>query len=127
LPAQPGCYLMKDKHDTVIYVGKSKRLKNRVRSYFTGAHDKKTQRLVQEIVDFKYIVTSTEIEALILEMNLIKQYDPKYNDMIKDDNSYPYMKITSVRPTRIHITRRVKNVQTKYFGPYPDVKAANET
>lgn len=127
LPAQPGCYLMKDKHDTVIYVGKSKRLKNRVRSYFTGAHDTKTQRLVQEIVDFEYIVTSTEIEALILEMNLIKQYDPKYNVMLKDDKSYPYLKITSERHPRLLITRRVKNDQAKYFGPYPDVKAAKET
>src|SRR5699024_6900887 len=109
LPAQTGCYLMKDKHDTVIYVGKSKRLKNIVRSYFTGAHDTKTQRLVQEIVDFEYIVTSTEIEALILEMNLIKQYDPKYNVMLKDDKSYPYLKITSERHPRLLITRRVKN------------------
>src|SRR5690606_8796953 len=89
LPLKPGCYLMKDKHGTVIYVGKSKALRNRVRSYFIGANDEKTQRLVMDIVDFEYIVTSTEIDALILEMNLIKKYDPKYNVMLKDDKSYP--------------------------------------
>ncbi|MFD1850116.1 excinuclease ABC subunit UvrC [Oceanobacillus bengalensis] len=127
LPAQPGCYFMKDKHGTVIYVGKSKALKNRVRSYFTGAHDKKTQRLVQEIVDFEYVVTSSEIEALILEMNLIKKYDPKYNVMLKDDKSYPYLKITSERHPRLMITRKLKKDRAKYFGPYPNVIAARET
>ncbi|RKQ37943.1 excinuclease ABC subunit UvrC [Oceanobacillus halophilus] len=127
LPAQPGCYLMKDKHGTVIYVGKSKALRNRVRSYFTGAHDRKTQRLVQEIVDFEYVVTSTEMEALILEMNLIKKYDPKYNVMLKDDKSYPYLKITSERHPRLLITRKVKKDKGKYFGPYPNVIAARET
>ena len=118
---------MKDKHETVIYVGKSKILKNRVRSYFTGAHDRKTQRLVQEIVSFEYIVTSSEIEALILEMNLIKKYDPKYNVMLKDDKSYPYLKITSERHPRLLITRQVKKDKGKYFGPYPNVIAARET
>lgn len=127
LPVKPGCYLMKDKHGTVIYVGKSKALKNRVRSYFTGAHDKKTQRLVQEIHDFEYVVTSTEIEALILEMNLIKKYDPKYNVMLKDDKSYPYLKITSERHPRLLITRKLKKDKGKYFGPYPNVIAARET
>jgi len=127
LPAKPGCYLMKDRQGTVIYVGKSKTLKNRVRSYFTGAHDKKTQRLVQEIEDFEYIITSSEIEALILEMNLIKQYDPKYNVMLKDDKSYPYLKITSERHPRLLITRKVKKDKGKYFGPYPNVISARET
>lgn len=127
LPAKPGCYLMKDKYGTIIYVGKSKLLKNRVRSYFTGAHDHKTQRLVQEIVDFEYIITSSEIEALILEMNLIKKYDPKYNVMLKDDKSYPYLKITSERHPRLLITRKVKRDKGKYFGPYPNVIAARET
>lgn len=127
LPAQPGCYLMKDKHGTIIYVGKSKLLKNRVRSYFTGANDQKTQRLVQEIVDFEYIVTSSEIEALILEMNLIKKYDPKYNVLLKDDKSYPYLKITNERHPRLLITRKVKKDKGKYFGPYPNVLAARET
>ncbi|GGH72860.1 UvrABC system protein C [Compostibacillus humi] len=127
LPAQPGCYLMKDKHGTVIYVGKSKTLRNRVRSYFTGAHDKKTQRLVQETADFEYMVTSSEAEALILEMNLIKKYDPKYNVMLKDDKSYPYLKITTERHPRLLITRKVKKDKGKYFGPYPNVLAAKET
>src|SRR5690625_4288519 len=127
LPLKPGCYLMKDKHQTVIYVGKSKSLKNRVRSYFTGANDRKTQRLVQEIVDFEYIVTSSEIDALILEMNLIKKYDPKYNVLLKDDKSYPYLKITAERHPRLLITRQVKKDNGKYFGPYPNVIAARET
>ncbi len=127
LPSQPGCYLMKDKHGTVIYVGKSKMLKNRVRSYFTGANDKKTQRLVQEIIDFEYIVTTSEMEALILEMNLIKKYDPKYNVLLKDDKTYPYLKITSERHPRLLITRNVKKDKGKYFGPYPNVLAAKET
>lgn len=127
LPAQPGCYLMKDKHGTVIYVGKSKTLKNRVRSYFTGAHDQKTQRLVQEIEDFEYIVTSSEAEALILEMNLIKKYDPKYNIMLKDDKTYPYLKITNERHPRLLITRKIKKDKGKYFGPYPNAYAARET
>ncbi|WP_077327298.1 excinuclease ABC subunit UvrC [Virgibacillus siamensis] len=127
LPSQPGCYLMKDRHGTVIYVGKSKMLRNRVRSYFTVANDKKTQRLVQEITDFEYIVTTSEIEALILEMNLIKKYDPKYNVLLKDDKSYPYLKITSERHPRLLIVRKIKKDKGKYFGPYPNVLAARET
>jgi excinuclease ABC subunit C len=127
LPASPGCYLMKDKQNTVIYVGKSKMLRNRIRSYFTGANDRKTQRLVQEIVDFEYFITSSELEALILEMNLIKKYDPKYNVMLKDDKSYPYLKITAERHPRLLITRNVKKDKGKYFGPYPNVIAARET
>lgn len=127
LPAEPGCYLMKDKNGTVIYVGKSKKLKNRVRSYFTGANDQKTQRLVQEIVDFEYVVTSSEIEALILEMNLIKKYDPRYNVLLKDDKSYPYLKVTNERHPRLIITRKVMRDKGKYFGPYTNVLAARET
>ncbi|MCP3025502.1 excinuclease ABC subunit UvrC [Halobacillus sp. A5] len=127
LPAQPGCYLMKDRHKTIIYVGKAKVLKNRVRSYFTGAHDRKTQRLVQEITDFEYIVTTSEIEALILEMNLIKKHDPKYNVMLKDDKTYPYLKVTSERHPKLIVTRKVKKDKGKYFGPYPNVIAARET
>ncbi|MFD1067465.1 excinuclease ABC subunit UvrC [Oceanobacillus locisalsi] len=127
LPMQPGCYLMKDKHGTIIYVGKSKKLRNRVRSYFRGANDRKTQRLVQDIADFEYMVTSSELEALILEMNLIKKYDPKYNVMLKDDKSYPYLKITSERHPRLIITRQLKKDKGKYFGPYPNVIAARET
>lgn len=127
LPEQPGCYLMKDRQGTIIYVGKAKVLKNRVRSYFTGTHDRKTQRLVGEIEDFEYIITDSDIEALILEMNLIKKHDPKYNVMLKDDKTYPYIKLTNERHPRLITTRRVKKDKGKYFGPYPNVHAANET
>ncbi|MTH52920.1 excinuclease ABC subunit UvrC [Bacillus mangrovi] len=127
LPDQPGCYLMKDRQGTIIYVGKAKVLKNRVRSYFTGSHDGKTQRLVNEIEDFEYIVTSSNIEALILEMNLIKKHDPKYNVMLKDDKSFPFIKITGERHPRLIVTRKIKKDKGKYFGPYPNVQAARET
>lgn len=127
LPDQPGCYLMKDKNKTIIYVGKAKILKNRVRSYFTGSHDTKTERLVSEIDDFEYIVTESNIEALLLEINLIQQNNPKYNIMLKDDKSYPFIKITNEKYPRLTITRQVKKDKANYFGPYPDVKAANET
>ncbi|MDN7227006.1 excinuclease ABC subunit UvrC [Planococcus liqunii] len=127
LPDQPGCYLMKDRQNTIIYVGKAKVLKNRVRSYFTGSHDAKTQRLVGEIVDFEYIVTNSEKEALILELNLIKKHDPKYNIMLKDDKTYPYLKITGERHPKLIITRQVKRDKGKYFGPYPNAYAASET
>jgi excinuclease ABC subunit C len=127
LPDQPGCYLMKDRQGTIIYVGKAKVLKNRVRSYFTGSHDGKTLRLVNEIEDFEYIVTSSDIEALILELNLIKKHDPKYNIMLKDDKTYPFIKLTAERHPKLIITRKVKKDKGKYFGPYPNVQAANET
>ncbi len=127
LPDQPGCYLMKDRQGTIIYVGKAKVLKNRVRSYFTGSHDGKTQRLVGEIEDFEYIVTSSDLEALVLEINLIKKHDPKYNVMLKDDKSYPFIKLTAERHPRLITTRKVQKGNGKYFGPYPNVGAANET
>lgn len=127
LPDQPGCYLMKDRHGTIIYIGKASVLKNRVRSYFSGSHDPKTERLVEEITDFEYIVTSSEIEALVLEMNLIKKHDPKYNVMMRDDKSYPFLKITNERYPRLITTRKVNKNSGKYFGPYPNVGAANET
>jgi len=127
LPDQPGCYLMKDKNGTIIYVGKAKILKNRVRSYFRGSHDTKTERLVSEIVDFEYIVTESNIEALLLEINLIKKNDPKYNIMLKDDKTYPFLKITNEKYPRLMITRKVLKDKAHYFGPYPDVNAANET
>lgn len=127
LPDQPGCYLMKDKNGTIIYVGKAKILKNRVRSYFTGSHDTKTERLVSEIEDFEYIVTESNIEALLLEINLIKKNDPKYNIMLKDDKTYPFIKITNEEFPRLLITRKVLKDKALYFGPYPDVRAANET
>ncbi|HWL25444.1 MAG TPA: excinuclease ABC subunit UvrC [Ureibacillus sp.] len=127
LPDEPGCYLMKDRQGTIIYVGKAKILKNRVRSYFTGSHNGKTQLLVSEIEDFEYIVTSSDLEALILELNLIKLHDPKYNIMLKDDKTYPYIKITNEKYPRILITRKVKKDKAKYFGPYPNAGAATET
>lgn len=127
LPDQPGCYLMKDKNGTIIYVGKAKILKNRVRSYFTGSHNTKTEQLVSEIVDFEYIVTESNIEALLLEINLIKKNDPKYNIMLKDDKTYPFLKITNEKYPRLMITRKVLKDKAHYFGPYPDVNAANET
>ncbi|BDH62512.1 UvrABC system protein C [Lysinibacillus sp. PLM2] len=127
LPDEPGCYLMKDRQGTIIYVGKAKILKNRVRSYFTGSHDGKTQRLVSEIEDFEYIVTSSDLEALILELNLIKKHDPKYNIMLTDDKTYPYIKITNEKYPRILTTRKVKKDKAKYFGPYPNAGAASET
>ena len=126
LPTSPGCYIHKDKKGTIIYVGKAKNLRNRVRSYFRGSHDTKTEALVSEIVDFEFIVTESNIEALLLEINLIKENKPKYNIMLKDDKSYPFIKITNERYPRLIITRQVKKDGGLYFGPYPDVGAANE-
>ena len=126
LPTSPGCYIHKDKNGTIIYVGKAKNLRNRVRSYFRGSHDTKTEALVSEIVDFEFIVTESNIEALLLEINLIKENKPKYNIMLKDDKSYPFIKITNERYPRLIITRQVKKDGGLYFGPYPDVGAANE-
>jgi len=126
LPTSPGCYIHKDKNGTIIYVGKAKNLRNRVRSYFRGSHDTKTEALVSEIVDFEFIVTESNIEALLLEINLIKENKPKYNIMLKDDKSYPFIKITNDRYPRLIITRQVKKDGGLYFGPYPDVGAANE-
>ncbi|KGR83319.1 excinuclease ABC subunit UvrC [Lysinibacillus odysseyi] len=127
LPDEPGCYLMKDRQGTIIYVGKAKILKNRVRSYFTGSHNGKTARLVSEIEDFEYIITSSDLEALILELNLIKLHDPKYNVLLTDDKTYPYIKITNEKYPRIITTRKIKKDKARYFGPYPNAFAANET
>lgn len=126
LPTSPGCYIHKDKNGTIIYVGKAKNLRNRVRSYFRGSHDTKTEALVSEIEDFEFIVTESNIEALLLEINLIKENQPKYNIMLKDDKSYPFIKITNESYPRLIITRQVKKDGGLYFGPYPDVGAANE-
>ena len=126
LPTSPGCYIHKDKNGTIIYVGKAKNLRNRVRSYFRGSHDTKTEALVSEIVAFEFIVTEFNIKALLLEINLIKHNKPKYNIMLKDDKSYPFIKITNERYPRLIITRQVKKDGGLYFGPYPDVGAANE-
>ncbi|HFE5599976.1 TPA: excinuclease ABC subunit UvrC [Staphylococcus aureus] len=127
VPMEPGCYLMKDRNDQVIYVGKAKKLRNRLRSYFTGAHDAKTTRLVGEIRHFEFIVTSSETESLLLELNLIKQYQPRYNILLKDDKSYPFIKITKEKYPRLLVTRTVKQGTGKYFGPYPNAYSAQET
>lgn len=127
LPLEPGCYLMKDKEGTVIYVGKAKKLKNRVSSYFNGVHNYKTTKLVSEIVDFEYIVTQSEKEALLLEINLIKDYSPKYNIMFMDNSYYPYIQLTKERHPRLKIVRDAKNKKCKHFGPFPDATAARET
>ena len=126
LPDNPGCYLMRNEEKQVIYVGKAKSLESRVRSYFTGSHDGKTQRLVNDIDDFEYIVTDSAIEALILENHLIKKYRPKYNIMLKDDKTYPYIKLTGDTHPRLEITRIVKKDKAKYFGPYPNAGSATQ-
>ena len=127
LPMSPGCYLMKDSHNNVIYVGKAKKLKNRVSSYFTGVHNYKTTKLVSEIVDFDYIVTDSEKEALLLEINLIKDYSPQYNIMFMDNKYYPYIQLTDERHPKLKIVRNVKQKKNKHFGPFPDATAARTT
>lgn len=127
LPEKPGCYLMKNAAGEIIYVGKAKVLRNRVRSYFTGSHDTKTTRLVQEIRDFEYIVTGSNVEALILECNLIKKHSPRYNVLLKDDKSFPYICITNEEHPRLIVTRKVVRGKGKYFGPYPNAYAAQQT
>lgn len=117
---------MKDHSGTIIYVGKAKKLKNRVSSYFNGVHNYKTTKLVSEIVDFDYIVTHSEKEALLLEINLIKDYSPKYNIMFMDNSYYPYIQMTKERHPRLKIVREVKDKKNKYFGPFPDSTAARE-
>ena len=126
LPQNPGCYLMKNCDGTVIYVGKAKNLANRVHSYFVGAHNAKTTRLVMDIADFEFIITSSETEAFILEINLIKKYRPRYNIMLMDDKQYPYICISNETHPKICYTRDL-NKKGKYFGPYPNAKAAKET
>lgn len=127
LPTEPGCYLMKSEQDEILYVGKAKNLRNRVRSYFSGAHDEKTMRLVGEIHDVDFIVTSTEVESLLLELNLIKKHQPRFNILLKDDKSYPFIKITQEEHPRLIVTRTIKPSTGKYFGPYPNAYSAHET
>lgn len=126
IPHKPGCYLMKDEFGEIIYVGKAKDLYNRVRSYFVGSHDAKTTKLVSMIRDFEYIITSSEIEAFILEMNLIKKHNPKYNIMLTDDKTYPYICITDEQYPRLYYTRETNKKRGKYYGPYPNAKAAKD-
>jgi excinuclease ABC subunit C len=125
LPMEPGCYIMKDKDGTIIYVGKAKKLKNRVNQYFMGAHDYKTTKLVSQIVDFDTIVTSNEKESLILEINLIKKHRPRFNIMFMDDKSYPYIKITQEKYPKLTVVReQKKDKKANYYGPFPDAGAA---
>ena len=127
LPENPGCYLYKDNIGEIIYVGKAKNLKNRVKSYFTGTHNKKTQTLVSKIEDLEYIIVNSEKEALLLENNLIKKYRPYFNIRLKDDKSYPYLMITKEEHPRLIMTRKYKkNNKNIYFGPYVDIKSAAE-
>lgn len=128
VPHLPGCYLMKNKDDIVIYVGKSKNLKNRLSSYFNREHTGKTMMLVREIDHFEYIITNTEMESLLLEINLIKKYNPKWNILYRDDKSYPYIELTDEKVPRLRIMRRVniKKKKNNLFGPYPNVGAAKK-
>lgn len=129
VPNLPGCYLMKNKNGIIIYVGKAKKLKNRLSSYFRGEHTGKTARLVSEIADFEYIVVGSETESLILELNLIKKYDPKYNILLRDDKSYPYIELTNDSVPRLAVVRNVKRKKNHnhLYGPYPNVVAARKT
>ena len=128
LPDLPGSYQMRDKNGDIIYVGKAKNLKNRVRSYFHGAHNAKTTKLVSQIEDFTYIITASELEALVLEINLIKEYNPKYNIMLTDDKTYPYVALTNEEHPRLIVTRNKRRKgEARFFGPYPSVYDARNT
>lgn len=127
IPNLPGSYQYKNKDGIVIYVGKAKDLKKRISSYFTGSHDTKTSRLVMNISDIEYIVTTSELDALLLELNLIKKYNPRYNIMLTDDKTYPYIEITSELHPRLIVTRNIKKKSRLIFGPYPNVGAARNT
>ena len=130
LPDKPGVYIMHDKHDTIIYVGKAKILKNRVRQYFQSNknHSAKVVQMVSHIAYFEYIVTDSELEALVLECNLIKEHRPKYNTMLKDDKSYPFIKVTIGEEfPRVLFSRTMKHGTGKFFGPYTSAGAVKET
>lgn len=129
VPNKPGCYLMKNAVGEIIYVGKAKKLKNRLSSYFRGTHTGKTAKLVSEIVDFEYVVVGSETESLILEMNLIKEHDPKYNILLRDDKSYPYIELTKEEVPRLLVVRSLnrKKNHNRLYGPYPNVFAARNT
>lgn len=131
VPKKPGCYQMKDEDGNIIYVGKAKILQNRLKSYFTGSHDAKTTKMVQNVYDFEYIITSSELEAFLLELNYIKEYRPKYNIMLMDDKTYPYIVITQEEHPRLIMTRDVKlkgkKRPLKVYGPFPNAKACRDT
>lgn len=130
VPKKPGCYQMYNKDGEIIYVGKAKILQNRLKSYFTGSHDAKTTRMLQDVVNFEYIITHSELEAFLLEANFIKQNRPKYNILLMDDKTYPYIVITNEKNPRLLYTRDIKKEfkkKNKYvFGPYPNVKACKD-
>ena len=127
VPQKPGSYQMLDANGVIIYVGKAKNLKARLTSYFTGSHDHKTTKMLTLIDRFEYIVTNTEIEALILELDLIKKHQPRFNILLRDDKSYPYIEITKEKHPKLQVTRRVNRNNKNLFGPYPNAKAARET
>jgi len=130
LPEKPGVYIMKDKYGEIIYVGKAVSLKNRVRQYFQNSrnHGAKVSAMVSNISEFEYIVTDSELEALILECNLIKKHRPKYNILLKDDKQYPYIKVTlNENYPRVLFTRRIEKDKAKYYGPYSSSYAIRET
>ena len=130
LPAQPGVYLMHDAKDEIIYVGKAVSLKNRVRQYFQSSRNKtaKIEQMVSRIARFEYIITDSELEALVLECNLIKEYRPRYNTMLKDDKTYPYIKVTVGEPfPRVLFSRQMKKDKSRYFGPYTSAGAVKDT
>ncbi|MDD3453442.1 MAG: excinuclease ABC subunit UvrC [Bacilli bacterium] len=129
VPNKPGCYLMKNIDNQIIYVGKAKNLKNRLSSYFRGTHTGKTARLVSEITDFEYVIVSSETESLILENNLIKKHDPKYNILLRDDKTYPYIELTNEKVPRLLVVRTLnkRKNQNRMYGPYPNVTAARNT
>ena len=130
LPTSPGVYIFKNERKKIIYIGKAKNLRNRVRSYFQSPdrHDAKTERLVAQVADFDLMVTATEVEALILEANLVHEHKPRYNVMLKDDKHYPYVKVTTNEKfPRMQIVRRLEQDGASYFGPYTNVKGMRQT
>lgn len=127
IPELPGSYQFKNKDGVIIYVGKAKNLKKRVSSYFTGSHNAKTSRLVMNIHSIEYIITHSELDALLLELNLIKKFNPRYNIMLTDDKTYPYIEVTTEKHPKLIVTRNVTKKSRVLFGPYPNVKAARET
>lgn len=127
LPTNPGCYIMKNKDNDIIYIGKAKNLRNRVRSYFKSTHTGKTARLVADIRDFEYIITSSDKEALLLEVSLIQKHKPQYNILLKYGTTYPYLKITNERDPQLVVDSEIKKDGGEYFGPYPNVGAAVQT
>ena len=130
LPDQPGVYIMHDKTDSIIYIGKAVSLRKRVRQYFQPSHDEgiKKKQMVEHIARFEYIITDSELEALVLECNLIKEHTPKYNTMLRDDKTYPYIRVTVQEDfPRVLFSRQVKKDKSRYFGPYTSAGAVKDT